>query len=166
MDLNINGNKYSINVEPNMPLLWAVREVVGLTGTKYGCGIAQCGACSVLMNGELLRSCSVSVSSAVGQKIVTIEGLSKDSSTALQKAWIALDVPQCGYCQSGQLMAATALLKRKPKPTDADIDSAMANICRCGTYQRVRDGIYVASGQKKLTDVLKDYANPGSQQKA
>ena len=166
MNLNINGKNHSINVEPNMPLLWAIREVIGLTGTKYGCGIAQCGACSVLMNGELLRSCSVSVSSAVGQKIITIEGLSKDSSTALQKAWIALDVPQCGYCQSGQLMAATALLKRKPKPTDTDIDSAMANICRCGTYQRVRDGIYIASGQKKLIDVLRDYANPGTQQKA
>ena len=166
MNLNINGKNHSINVEPNMPLLWAIREVIGLTGTKYGCGIAQCGACSVLMNGELLRSCSVSVSSAEGQKIITIEGLSKDSSTALQKAWIALDVPQCGYCQSGQLMAATALLKRKPKPTDADIDSAMANICRCGTYQRVRDGIYIASGQKKLIDVLRDYANPGIQQKA
>jgi len=142
-----------------MPLLWAIREVVGLTGTKYGCGVAQCGACSLQLNGELVRSCSIPVSAAAGQKITTIEGISKDTSHAVQKAWLALDIPQCGYCQSGQIMAAVALLKRVPKPSDADIDAAMSNICRCGTYQRIRDGIHVAAGQKKLDDVLKAYAN-------
>jgi len=158
MQLTINGVVRNLDVETNMPLLWAIRDHAGLTGTKYGCGIAQCGACSVLINGALVRSCSVPVSSAVGQQITTIEGLSKDTSTALQKAWIALDVPQCGYCQSGQLIAATALLKRNPKPSDADIEAAMTNICRCGTYLRIRDGIQVASGQKKLADVLKSYS--------
>ena len=164
MDLNINGSTYSIDVEPNMPLLWAIREIVGLTGTKYGCGIAQCGACTIQLNGELIRSCSIPVSAAAGQKITTIEGLSKNSSNAIQQAWLALDVPQCGYCQSGQIMAAAALIKRKPKPTDQDIDAAMANICRCGTYQRIRDGIHVATGQKKLADVLKSYENSNKNQ--
>ncbi len=164
MDLNINGSTYSIDVEPNMPLLWAIREIVGLTGTKYGCGIAQCGACTIQLNGELIRSCSIPVSAAAGQKITTIEGLSKNSSNAIQQAWLALDVPQCGYCQSGQIMAAAALVKRKPKPTDQDIDAAMANICRCGTYQRIRDGIHVATGQKKLADVLKGYENSNKSQ--
>lgn len=161
MELNVNGVVHRVDVEPDMPLLWALREVLGMTGTKYGCGVAQCGACSVQLNGELTRSCSIPVSAAAGQKITTIEGISKDSSHPVQKAWIALDVPQCGYCQSGQVMAAVALLKRVPKPTDADIDAAMSNICRCGTYQRIRDGIHVASGQKKLADVLKDYATAG-----
>jgi isoquinoline 1-oxidoreductase alpha subunit len=161
MELNVNGVAHSIDVEPDMPLLWALREVVGLTGTKYGCGVAQCGACSVQLNGELVRSCSIPVSAAAGQKITTIEGISKDSSHAVQKAWVALDIPQCGYCQSGQIMAAVALLKRVPKPTDADIDAAMSNICRCGTYQRIRDGIHVAAGQQKLEDVLKRYADTG-----
>jgi len=161
MELNVNGVAHSIDVEPDMPLLWALREVVGLTGTKYGCGVAQCGACSVQLNGELVRSCSIPVSAAAGQKITTIEGISKDSSHAVQKAWLALDIPQCGYCQSGQIMAAVALLKRVPKPTDADIDAAMSNICRCGTYQRIRDGIHVAAGQQKLEDVLKRYADTG-----
>ena len=164
MDLNINGSTYSMDVEPNMPLLWAIREIVGLTGTKYGCGIAQCGACTIQLNGELIRSCSIPVSAAAGQKITTIEGLSKNSSNAIQQAWLALDVPQCGYCQSGQIMAAAALIKRKPKPTDQDIDAAMANICRCGTYQRIRDGIHVATGQKKLADVLKSYENSNKNQ--
>lgn len=161
MDLNVNGVVHKVDVEPDMPLLWALREVLGLTGTKYGCGVAQCGACSVQLNGELTRSCSIPVSALAGQKITTVEGISKDTSHAVQKAWIALDIPQCGYCQSGQVMAAVALLKRVPKPTDADIDAAMTNICRCGTYQRIRDGIHVAAGQKKLADVLKEYATAG-----
>lgn len=161
MELNVNGVVHSVDVEPDMPLLWALREVLGLTGTKYGCGVAQCGACSVQLNGELTRSCSIPVSAVAGQKITTVEGISKDTSHAVQKAWVALDIPQCGYCQSGQVMAAVALLKRVPKPTDADIDAAMTNICRCGTYQRIRDGIHVAAGQKKLADVLKEYATAG-----
>ena len=161
MELNVNGVVHSVDVEPDMPLLWALREVLGLTGTKYGCGVAQCGACSVQLNGELVRSCSIPVSGVAGQKITTVEGLSKDGSHPVQQAWVALDVPQCGYCQSGQVMAAVALLKRVPEPTDADIDAAMTNICRCGTYQRIRDGIHVAAGQKKLADVLKDYATAG-----
>ena len=125
MQLTINNVVHNIDVEPNMPLLWAIREVVGLTGTKYGCGIAQCGACSVYLNGELTRSCSIPVSAVGSMKITTIEALSKDNSHPVQKAWIALDVPQCGYCQSGQVMAAAALLKRIPKPTDADIDNVV-----------------------------------------
>jgi len=140
-----------------MPLLWALREVVGLTGTKYGCGVAQCGACTVYLNGKPARSCSIPVSAVGTMKITTIEGLSKDASHAVQKAWNELDVPQCGYCQSGQVMAAAALLDSNPKPTDAEIDDAMSNICRCGTYQRIRDAIHVAAGQKKLADVLALY---------
>lgn len=130
-----------------MPLLWVLREQVGLTGTKYGCGIAQCGACTTHIDGVATRSCSVSLSAVgPGQKIVTIEGLSPDSSHPVQKAWLAMDVPQCGYCQSGMIMAAAALLKETPEPSDADIDSAMTNICRCGTYQRVRAAIHSAAG--------------------
>jgi len=163
MQLNVNGQIHNIDVEPNMPLLWAIREAVGLTGTKYGCGVAQCGACTVYLNGEPVRSCSLPVSSVGSGKITTIEALSKNNTHPVQLAWIALDVPQCGYCQSGQVMAAAALLKRNPKPTDADIDSAMSNVCRCGTYQKIRDGIHVASGQKKLADVLAQYdATPTS----
>ena len=154
MQLNVNGQIRNIDVEPDMPLLWAIREVVGLTGTKYGCGVAQCGACTVYLNGEPVRSCSLPVSAVGSAKITTIEALSKNNSHPVQQAWIALDVPQCGYCQSGQVMAAAALLKKNPKPTDADIDIAMANVCRCGTYQKIRDGLHVASGQKKLADVL------------
>lgn len=161
MELNVNGVVHNVDVEPDMPLLWALREVLGLTGTKYGCGVAQCGACSVQLNGELTRSCSIPVSAVAGQKITTVEGISKDASHAVQQAWVALDIPQCGYCQSGQIMAAVALLKRVPQPTDADIDAAMTNICRCGTYQRIRDGIHVAAGQKKLADVLEEYATAG-----
>ena len=157
MKLNVNGTVHNVDVEPAMPLLWALREVVGLTGTKYGCGVAQCGACTVYLNGKPARSCSIPVSAVGTMKITTIEGLSKDASHAVQKAWTELDVPQCGYCQSGQVMAAAALLESKPKPTDAEIDEAMSNICRCGTYQRIRDAIHVAAGQKKLGDVLALY---------
>ena len=163
MQLLVNGKIHNIDVEPTMPLLWAIREVVGLTGTKYGCGVAQCGACTVYLNGEPVRSCSLPVSAVGTAKITTIEALSKNNTHPVQQAWIALDVPQCGYCQSGQVMAAAALLKKIPKPTDADIDSAMSNLCRCGTYQKIRDGIHVASGQKKLADVLALYdASPST----
>ncbi len=149
MKLNINGRTREIDAEADTPLLWALREQAGLTGTKYGCGVAQCGACSVHINGVLQRSCSIPVSSVKPtDKIVTIEGLSPNASHPVQKAWAALDVPQCGYCQSGQIMAAAALLKKTPKPTDAQIDEAMTNICRCGTYQRIRAAIHVAAGKK------------------
>ena len=140
--LNINGKVRDVQAEPDTPLLWVIREQVGLTGTKYGCGVAQCGACSVHINGEVQRSCSIPLSAVkASDKIVTIEGLSANSWHPVQKAWAAVDVPQCGYCQSGQIMAAVALLKKKPKPTDADIDEAMTNICRCGTYQRIREAV-------------------------
>ena len=145
--LNVNGKIRDVQVEPDTPLLWVIREQVGLTGTKYGCGVAQCGACSVHINGGLVRSCSVPVGSVKPtDKIVTIEGLSATSSHPVQKAWAAVDVPQCGYCQSGQIMAAAALLRRNPKPTDQDIDDAMANICRCWTYQRIRAAVHLAAG--------------------
>jgi isoquinoline 1-oxidoreductase subunit alpha len=148
--LNINGKSVDLKVAGDTPLLWAIREQAGLTGTKYGCGVGQCGSCSVHINGEVMRSCSIAVKDVkAGDKIVTIEGISPTSSTAIQKAWLALEVPQCGYCQSGQIMAATALLKKKPKPTDADIDAAMTNICRCGTYQRIRAAVHMAAGTKK-----------------
>ena len=147
--LNINGKVRDVQAEPDTPLLWVIREQAGLTGTKYGCGVAQCGACSVHLNGGLVRSCVLPVSSVKPtDKIVTIEGLSANASHPVQKAWAALDVPQCGYCQSGQIMAAAALLKNKPKPTDKDIDDAMSNICRCGTYQRIRAAIHQAASQK------------------
>ena len=133
--LNINGKQRDVEVEADTPLLWVIREQLGLTGTKYGCGVAQCGACSVHLNGQLVRSCSIPVGNVKAtDKIVTIEGLSRNASHAVQKAWAELDVPQCGYCQSGQLMAAASLLHKNRKPTDADIDAAMSNICRCGTY--------------------------------
>jgi len=146
VELNINGRTQKVDAEDDTPLLWVLREQVGLTGSKYGCGIAACGACTVHIDGEPVRSCSYPVSAAAGKKVVTIEGLSPDSTHPIQKAWVALDVPQCGYCQSGQIMAAVALLKRTPKPTDKDIDEAMSNICRCGTYQRVRAAIHLAAG--------------------
>jgi len=146
MRLNVNGKTYEVDVEPGMPLLWALREFIGLTGTKYGCGIEQCGACSVHINGEVRRSCSIPVSTVrPADRIVTIEGLSRDSSHPVQKAWVELDVPQCGYCQSGQIMAAAALLAKNPQPTDKDIDEAMTNICRCGTFQQVRAAIHAAA---------------------
>jgi isoquinoline 1-oxidoreductase alpha subunit len=145
--LNVNGKSRDVQVDGDTPLLWVLREQLGLTGTKYGCGVAQCGACSVHVNGEVQRACSIPVQDVKPtDKIVTIEGLSRGASHPVQKAWAALDVPQCGYCQSGQIMAAAALLKKKPKPTDADIDAAMTNICRCGTYQRIRAAIHLAAG--------------------
>jgi isoquinoline 1-oxidoreductase subunit alpha len=150
MQINVNGKSHEIDVEPEMPLLWAIREVIGLTGTKYGCGIAQCGSCTVHLDGEPVRSCSMPVSAAAGKRVVTIEGLSANSSHPVQKAWMELDVPQCGYCQSGQIMAAAALLRKNPRPTDKDIDAAMTNICRCGTYQRIRAAIHLAAGADKV----------------
>ena len=148
--LNINGRTRDVQVEPGTPLLWVIREQVGLTGTKYGCGVAQCGACSVHLNGDVVRSCSIPVSAVKPiDRIVTIEGLSRNASHPVQKAWAAVDVPQCGYCQSGQIMAAAALLAKKPKPTDADIDEAMTNICRCGTYQRIRAAVHMAADMSK-----------------
>src|ERR1043166_5661194 len=140
--LTINGTAHDIDVDPSTPLLWAIRENVGLTGTKYGCGIAQCGACTVHIDGVAARSCGVLVSDAVGKQITTIEGLAADGALhKVQQAWIAKDVPQCGYCQSGMIMAVAALLKEKPKPTDADIDEAITNICRCGTFQQAGEPI-------------------------
>ena len=144
--LSINGMVHDVQVEAETPLLWVIREQIGLTGTKFGCGIAQCGACSVHINGEVMRSCSIPIGSVkADDKIVTIEGLSANASHPVQKAWAAVDVPQCGYCQSGQIMAAAALLAKTPKPSDQDIDEAMTNICRCGTYQRIRSAVHVAA---------------------
>jgi len=144
--LNINGRTLDFEADPATPLLWVLREQLGLTGTKYGCGVAQCGACTVHIDGTAIRSCVMPVSALQAtQKIVTIEGLSADTSHPVQKAWLALDVPQCGYCQSGMIMAAAALLKDKPKPTDADINESITNICRCGTYNRVRAAVHLAA---------------------
>jgi len=145
ISLNVNGRVLSVDVDPDTPLLWVIREQLQLTGTKFGCGVALCGACTVHLSGQAVRSCSVPVSAVADQKITTIEGLSPDRSHPVQKAWIAEQVPQCGYCQSGMIMAVAALLKEKPKPTDADIDAAITNICRCGTYQRIRKAIHVAA---------------------
>lgn len=148
--INVNGKEQTVEVSPDTPLLWVLRDTLSLTGTKFGCGMAQCGACTVHLNGEAIRSCVTPVSSAVGKKIITIEGLSSDRSHPLQKAWIQVNVSQCGYCQSGQIMQAAALLRQKPKPTDSDIDAAMrGNICRCGTYQRIRQAIKQAAEVKK-----------------
>ena len=150
--LNINGINRDVEVEAETPLLWVLREQLSLTGTKYGCGVAQCGACSVHINDQVQRSCSIRVGDvSATDRIVTIEGLSPNSSHPVQKAWAAVDVPQCGYCQSGQIMAAAALLKRTPKPTDTDIDEAMTNICRCGTYQRVRTAVHMAANDTSRT---------------
>jgi aerobic-type carbon monoxide dehydrogenase small subunit (CoxS/CutS family) len=144
----VNGKKHQVDVESDVPLLWVLREDLGLTGTKFGCGAAHCGACTVHLDGQPVRSCITPIAAARGKKITTIEGLSPDGSHPIQRAWIAEDVPQCGYCQSGQIMSAAALLAAKPKPTDADIDKAMSgNICRCGTYQRIRRAIHRASRQ-------------------
>ena len=143
--LNVNGRLVEVNADPETPLLWAIRDHVGLTGTKYGCGVAACGACTVHIDGQAIRSCSLPLSAlSETQKITTIEGLSPDGNHPIQRAWRELDVPQCGFCQSGMIMAAAALLAEKPQPTDADIDEAMTNICRCGTYNRVRAGIHAA----------------------
>ena len=147
--LNVNGKVHDVKVEDDTPLLWVIREQVGLTGTKYGCGVAQCGACSVHLNGQVVRSCSIPVGSLKpSDRVVTIEGLARNASHAVQKARAEVDVPQCGYCQSGQIMAAAALLAKNPQPSDADIDAAMTNICRCGTYQRIRTAVHVAAGKK------------------
>ena len=144
--LQINGQTREVEVESDTPLLWVLREQLGLTGTKYGCGVAQCGACSVHIDGQVTRSCAIPVGSvAPTARVITIEGLSNNRSHAVQRAWAEVDVPQCGYCQSGQIMAAAALLARKPQPTDADIDEAMTNICRCGTYQRIRAAVHRAA---------------------
>jgi isoquinoline 1-oxidoreductase subunit alpha len=144
--LTVNGQSHTVDVEPDTPLLWVLRDTIGLTGTKYGCGIAQCGACTVHMDGMAVRSCSVPVSMADGKQITTIEGLAQNGTLhKVQQAWIEHDVPQCGYCQSGMIMAVAALLKDKPKPTDADIDREISNICRCGTYQQVRAAIHSAA---------------------
>ena len=143
--LNVNGKFHEVDVEPEMPLLWVLREQLGLPGAKYGCGVAQCGACTVLVDGVAVRSCVMTAAAAVGRKIVTIEGLATDGLHPVQQAWIEHEVPQCGYCQTGMIMSAVALLKDKPRPTDAEIDQAMSNLCRCGTYGRVRDAIHAVA---------------------
>ena len=144
--LSVNGKSYNLDVEDDTPLLWVLRDTIGLTGTKYGCGIAQCGACTVHIDGVAMRSCSIPASAVVGKQITTIEGIAQNGKlSAVQQDWLDNDVPQCGYCQSGMIMAVTALLKEKPKPTDADIDAAITNICRCGTYQQIRAAIHAAA---------------------
>jgi isoquinoline 1-oxidoreductase alpha subunit len=148
LKLSINGQVHDVDVEPETPLLWVIRDTIGLTGTKYGCGIAQCGACTVDIDGTATRSCSLQVSDAVGKKITTIEGLAENGVLdKVQQAWIDHDVPQCGYCQSGMIMAVAGLLKQNPKPTDADIDREITNICRCGTYQQVREAIHAIAAK-------------------
>jgi len=146
LTLSVNGKNYTVDVEPETPLLWVIRDNIGLTGTKYGCGIARCGACTVHVDGQAVRSCSTQAAAAVGKTVTTIEGLSPDSKHPVQVAWTELDVPQCGYCQSGQIMAAAALLAKRPRPTDADIDAEMElNLCRCGTYQAIRAAVHRAA---------------------
>ena len=145
LKLTVNGRTHQLDVEPEMPLLWVLRDHLNLLGTKYGCGIALCGACTVHIDGAAVRSCALPVSAAVGKRIVTIEGLSKTGLHRIQQAWIAYEVPQCGYCQPGMIMSAAALLEKKAKPTDADIDAAMTNLCRCGTYTRVKKAIHAAA---------------------
>jgi aerobic-type carbon monoxide dehydrogenase small subunit (CoxS/CutS family) len=148
VEITVNGRARQVDAAPDVPLLWVLRESLGLTGTKYGCGVSLCGACTVHLDGEAVRSCSVPLSAAAGRKVVTIEGLSADGSHPVQRAWVEEQVPQCGYCQSGQIMQAAALLRKTPKPNDSDIDKAMAgNICRCGTYQRIRQAIHRAAGE-------------------
>jgi isoquinoline 1-oxidoreductase alpha subunit len=155
ISVTVNGAQQQLDVPPEMPLLWAIREGVGLTGTKYGCGIAQCGSCTVHLDGAPVRSCITPMSAAAGRKVTTIEGLDARSEHPLQRAWVEEQVPQCGYCQSGQIMSAAALLARNPKPSDADIDTAMAgNICRCGTYQRIRAAIHRAAAMPRRTSLL------------
>jgi isoquinoline 1-oxidoreductase alpha subunit len=145
IELMVNGKRHSVDVNPEMPLLWVLRDSIGLTGAKYGCGMALCGACTVHLDGEAVRACVLPVSAAVGKKVLTIEGLSPNGTHPVQKAWVAEQVPQCGYCQPGMVMAAAALLKKKPTPTDADIDAEITNICRCGTYTRIRKAIHAAA---------------------
>ena len=151
IEIKINGNLHKFDIEPDTPLLWAIRDAVGLTGTKYGCGIQQCGACTVLMKGRPVRSCGVTIEDVSGQEITTIEGLSNDNNHPVQKAWIAEEVPQCGYCQSGQILTAVSLLQRKLNPTDKEIDRGMLNLCRCGTYTRIRKAIHLAAKMMKET---------------
>jgi aerobic-type carbon monoxide dehydrogenase small subunit (CoxS/CutS family) len=148
--ITVNGTLHRLDVEDDTPLLWVLREEIGLTGTKYGCGIAACGACTVHVNGEPVRSCMAPVGSVAGANVTTIEGLSADSKHPVQQAWLAEDVPQCGYCQSGQIMAVAALLKRNPNPTDAEIDTDLTNICRCGTYERLRRAVHRAAALMKI----------------
>ncbi len=145
LSLKVNGKSYQVEVEPETPLLWVLRDAIGLTGTKFGCGMSLCGACSVHVNGQVIRSCVTPVSAVVGKKLTTIEGLSPDSTHPVQAAWLEEDVPQCGYCQSGMIMAVAALLAKQPKPSDADIDRAITNLCRCGTYLRIRKAIHRAA---------------------
>jgi aerobic-type carbon monoxide dehydrogenase small subunit (CoxS/CutS family) len=147
IDFTVNGKRQSVDVAADTPLLWVLRDDLGLTGTKFGCGIAQCGACTVHVDGEATRSCILPISEVAGKRVTTVEGLSRNRSHPVQQAWIAEDVPQCGYCQSGQIMAAAALLAQNKRPSDADIDAAMTNICRCGTYQRIRKAIHRAAGE-------------------
>ena len=153
IDLKINGKKHLVDIESDTPLLWAIRDTVGLTGTKYGCGIEQCGACTVLIEKRPVRSCGITVGEVVDKNITTIEGLSSDSSHPVQKAWITEQVPQCGYCQSGQILAAVSLLQRKPNPTDKDIDRSMLNLCRCGTYPRIKKAIRRAGKMMEVQNV-------------
>ncbi len=155
LKLTVNGRAHSVDVEPEMPLLWVLRDHLNLTGAKYGCGISLCGACTVLVDGEPVRSCVMTAKSAAGRKIVTIEGLGKPGLHKVQKAWIEHEVPQCGYCQTGMIMSAAALLAKKPKPTDADIDEAMTNLCRCGTYARVRKAIHAAAAPTAIVTPTK-----------
>jgi aerobic-type carbon monoxide dehydrogenase small subunit (CoxS/CutS family) len=149
ISFKVNGRPYQLDIEPETPLLWVIRDEIGLTGTKFGCGIAQCGACTVHVDGEAVRSCSMQVSDAVGKDVTTIEGLSAEAKHPVQQAWLVEDVPQCGYCQSGQIMAAVAFLKDYPKPSDEDIDNNLTNICRCGTYVRIRKAIHRAAALMK-----------------
>ena len=155
MELNINGQAIEVNVEEQMPLLWVLRDELNMTGTKYGCGVSSCGACSVMLDGEAVRTCILPVSAAVGKKITTIEGVAqKGELSFVQKAWIEQQVPQCGYCQSGMVIAAEALLEKEPDPTDEQIDAAMTNICRCGTYQRIREAVKLAAKMKAASNPL------------
>ena len=157
MKLSVNGQEHEVDVPADMPLLWVLRDVIGLTGTKFGCGMAQCGACTVHVDGAPIRSCVTPAVALAGKQITTIEGLSKDGDHPVQRAWIEADVVQCGYCQSGQVMAAAALLKQKPAPTDADIDAAMSgNLCRCGTYQRIRAGVHRAADLMKQASLTEE----------
>jgi isoquinoline 1-oxidoreductase subunit alpha len=149
ISLSVNGTRHQLDIEPETPLLWVIRDELGLTGTKFGCGIAQCGCCTVHIDGEAMRSCSIAVGDVAGKRITTIEGLSPDSRHPVQQAWLEGDVPQCGYCQSGQIMAAAAFLRSNPQPSDADIDAGVTNICRCGTYPRIRAAIHRAAALMK-----------------
>ena len=161
MKIQVNGKLQEVDVEPEMPLLWVLRDVLQMAGTKYGCGIAQCGACTVHIDGEAVRSCVTPVGTLAGKKVVTIEGLGGRGLHRVQKAWIEHGVPQCGYCQTGMMMSASALLAKKPKPTDADIEAAMTNLCRCGTYARVRNAIHALAGDKYETDPVPALAPNG-----